>query len=986
MREPGAAKAKQKTKQPNSKHGRDINTKHSIKVLQVVEYKFIDSFIDSDDQVRWYPGVVSNARPGWPGWYDVEFEDSTKKYSLEFTDDNYGTAWRNSKRWASEWTAQMDTKLHELVKKYGSDSADWQAKADELGNVHRLQVLNRWHQVLLPALIDRCDVCNDSKGTLLTCAGCKRIVHEHCCMLGQWSSEGQAAEERVWFCDKVLCQRKAAPRKRRRPETTLPFQEPVVPTDKRFAVPRPLDQAGEVPGEDASAETELVKVWDAIHYAFTKTDRRVQRQTDSDDRQWFRGVVIETTQWDGWYNVLFEEDNSQCCVKICRDNNKSAWRLAKPKPWSKALAQKLVNLVKQEGVCNWDMICRQLRTGTPDFCRQQWYKEHWQLVLESTARLRTAGINRLFDARLSTKAAPSVKVDGDSPITPINPTSDPPLPGKAKGAPWSSAELNKMLEVVKKHSVIDVGSNSVPGPVSVSWAAIAAELGTGRTAGAVYQKWWINREALLADGPTASASSTAVAETARLDDSADAVKVGDRVKAVWQDGRSYPATVVAVRHGDVTVRWKDKSDVDATVTAEFVKLDTDSPASSSNDNDGSQARLDAAAAAGASNEATKPPPQGSERVSKDDLQDILSSGKLLNRRVSVWWVGDQCWYSGVVTASPAADAVNKFVMVYDDSEMVMESTDAIVAVHSNSRSTEEEEEGAALESAATTDDEDLRSHEQSLGKRTACTWEDAELDLLSQIVGQHDRRAGIDWAAVADALGTGRTATAVRQKCSVERFLHPKRGTGGATNQDRVGDAARAALATIATSAQPYDDALRNGVYFPLSDKRHPPGCNCANCSRKLRVLRNERVHIPSGATVPAMGAPAATTAAAAAAAADVSDAAVDTSTVDSQSDILDVTDLSFASSFFTSEKEEAVMRKRTNQIKHTECTELKDWSPAKIPVVVKRAEQKGYGAFAKKRIQAGEFIGEFAGEVVRPAKNAFCTSTVQSFCTSFCC
>ena len=65
-------------------------------------------------------------------------------------------------------------------------------------------------------------------------------------------------------------------------------------------------------------------------------------------------------------------------------------------------------------------------------------------------------------------------------------------------------------------------------------------------------------------------------------------------------------------------------------------------------------------------------------------------------------------------------------------------------------------------------------------------------------------------------------------------------------------------------------------------------------------------------------------------------------------------------------------MRKKTRQIRDTECKELSGWSIEMIPIVVKNAGQKGLGAFAKKRIRQGEFIGEFAGEVVRTAPCKF--------------
>ena len=384
-----------KVKHLNAKLGSSLNTKHPIENGQVVEYQFLDQ----DDRASWYPGLVVRVCPGWAGWFDVEFEDSTRRYSLQLNDDNYGSAWRKSTRWSQGWTQEMDAKLHALVKKHGCAGTDWQAKADQIGDVHRVQVMWRWQRVLSPQLADRCEVCNGSKGKLLSCAGCKGLMHADCCVHKLDAEQGKSTPSiLLWYCDKPLCQRKLAPRKRKRPENALTYQDTYYRTSRsKHTVP---SQAAEDAGcSDDGVAHEVsppVNLWDSIDYAFT--------EPSSGDLKWYRGVVVELTQWDEWYKVLFDADNSVVCVKITHGNNNSVWRRRQPKPWSKSTTEELICLVKKDGLDNWDEICQQLRTGTPVICRRQWYKAHWQMVLDRTALLRTAGINKMFDARLGARS------------------------------------------------------------------------------------------------------------------------------------------------------------------------------------------------------------------------------------------------------------------------------------------------------------------------------------------------------------------------------------------------------------------------------------------------------------------------------------------------------------------------------------------------------------------------------------------------------
>jgi hypothetical protein len=271
---------------------------------------------------------------------------------------------------------------------------------------------------------------------------------------------------------------------------------------------------------------------------------------------------------------------------------------------------------------------------------------------------------------------------------------------------------------------------------------------------------------------------------------------------VWEDGRSYPASVVAFEEGDtITVRWKD-SGLDSTIASELVTPPKEVS--------GTNRSLDVASRgdirshgsfAGAVDTAAKPPPpQGSETVAGAVLRELTRSGKLVSSRVALWWNGDQKWYSGTVTASPAVD---KFLVLYDDKELIIESVDSTVALYS--------------------------------------------ADCISQV------KAG-----------------SVKAVCSAAR----------------------------------------------------PHGTKPCKRPASKSLVSEER--------------------------------------------FWNVADLSLASSFFTGEKEEVHMRKKTRQIRDTECKEISGWSAEMIPIVVKNAGEKGLGGFAKKRIRQGEFIGEFAGEVVR--------------------
>ena len=320
------------------------------------------------------------------------------------------------------------------------------------------------------------------------------------------------------------------------------------------------------------------------------------------------------------------------------------------------------------------------------------------MVLDRTAELRTAGINKMFDARLCAKTGQ-----------------------RSVGTP-SSAHL----------------------PVADSAASIGG-------------------------APTS-------------------IKVGDIVQAEWENGHLYPATVVALEEGDtVTVRWKDNG-LDSTIAAELVTLSPEVGESSLVIGSRGDIRNDGHSANGT---AAQPPPQSSVTVSGVLLRELVRSGKLINSRESIWWNGDQKWYSGVVAATLA---VGKFLVLYDDKELIMESVHSTVALHS--------------------------------------------ADLISQP------------KAVSVKAGRAPVRPHSTKSLSEEKFWN--------------------------------------------------------------------------------------------------------------------IADLSLASSFFTDENEEVQMRKKTRQIRYTECKELSVWSTEMIPIVVKDAGEKGLGAFAKKKIRQGEFIGEFAGEVVR--------------------
>ena len=74
-----------------------------------------------------------------------------------------------------------------------------------------------------------------------------------------------------------------------------------------------------------------------------------------------------------------------------------------------------------------------------------------------------------------------------------------------------------------------------------------------------------------------------------------------------------------------------------------------------------------------------PPPYGTSLLSKEGLNNLLQTGKLLHQKISVWWKGDKRWYTGSIHHVDSRRST--FVIHYDDSEVVTETIDAVVALH-----------------------------------------------------------------------------------------------------------------------------------------------------------------------------------------------------------------------------------------------------------------------------------------------------------------